>query len=733
MILRVLRWRPRDSSPERDADSLPLAPLAEAASRAPRAAVLAPGALLALACVVQVGVLPAWCFPALGLAAATRALPKRLPRRFGVVVRLVLLAALVSFALHALGAVSAPTLRFALAAVLVLKWAELRASREIAPLLAGGLLLLAIGVLEHQTFAGFALAVSGVMLAMATSSALLKASSSVQTLRMSSEGSSLGGVLREAMVRVAVPALAALPLAALLFAFFPRVPGPLWDLGYTLGLPLSVFADRTEPGLGAAARLAPGRTRPAVAAGKADTPVLVAEFAGYVPPTSRLYWRGPVFYDFAEGAWQLEADWSNRARLMSEGFRSARQFDAQVREKREPIDYRVRVGANGAHWLYALDLPAKLAAESYLTREFQLLSMTPLREESAYSMSAWLDYAAGGALAPALRDRSLAFPTHDLPRLAALGARLRQENGGSTAAIVRAALTHLAQNGFQFGETIDPPTGADAYDRFWFETRHGNAELYAGALALLLRAAGVPTRVVTGYRGGKLMALTDYVVVKRSHAHAWLEAWDEARGWSRVDPSDVVAPERFAGDAAKATKPLPATPPAAAASAPPGPTAPTARPQPAPAPASADGDDPLAGFVARWIVHLDGWRQSELARRAGGVVGAADWIVLLVLLGGGIALLALARGVWLRWSDWRRVPRPERAFLAACAALARHELARAPGECVSRYAERVAALWPDMAAPVRNAASAWLDWRYGENADAAAVVHTSRILQRACR
>lgn len=690
-----------------------------ATTAAPRAGIVVAGLLLALACLAQIGVLPAWCLAALALAAATRALPRRLPRRFAAAVRLALLAAAVALAWHALDGASAAALRFVLAVVLALKWAELRASRELAPVLAGGLLLLAIGLLERQSLPGFALAVLGVVLAMAASAA--------PTQRRAKR---LRAGMRLALAAARRPTLAALPLAALLFAFFPRVPGPLWDLGYTLGLPLSVFADRSEPGLGAASRLAPGRTRPAVAAGKDDAPVLVAEFAGYVPPTSQLYWRGPVFYDFDGGAWRLEADWSNRARLMGEGFRGARQFDAQVREKRQPIDYRVRVGANGAYWLYGLDLPAKLAAESYLTREFQLLSMTPLREESAYSMSAWLDYAAGAALAPALRARALAVPAGDLPRLAALGARLRRENADAPGAIVRAALAHLAQDGFRFADAAGAPGGADAYDRFWFDGRRGDAELYAGALALLLRAAGVPTRVVTGYRGGKLMALTDYVVVKRSHAHAWLEAWDDARGWSRVDPSDVVAPERFGGDAAKATKPSPPVQAVSAAAVPPAAPAPRARAA-ATAPVAA-ADNPWAAFAGRWIVHLDGWRQIELARRAGGA-GTADWIVLLVLLGGGIALLALARGAWLRWQDWRRVPKPERAFRAACAALARHELARAPGECASRYAGRVAALWPEMAEPVRDAAAAWIDWRYGTRPDAGAVVRTSRILERACR
>lgn len=63
----------------------------------------------------------------------------------------------------------------------------------------------------------------------------------------------------------------------------------------------------------------------------------------------------------------------------------------------------------------------------------------------------------------------------------------------------------------------------------------------AGAYVFLMRAAGVPARLVTGYRGGKLMALTSYVVVKRSHAYAWVEVWDDQAGWRRVDPADIIS------------------------------------------------------------------------------------------------------------------------------------------------------------------------------------------------
>jgi hypothetical protein len=60
-----------------------------------------------------------------------------------------------------------------------------------------------------------------------------------------------------------------------------------------------------------------------------------------------------------------------------------------------------------------------------------------------------------------------------------------------------------------------------------------------------MRAAGIPARVVTGYQGGELNPVDDYLVVAQSDAHAWSEVWLEGRGWVRVDPTAAVAPERI--------------------------------------------------------------------------------------------------------------------------------------------------------------------------------------------
>jgi hypothetical protein len=85
----------------------------------------------------------------------------------------------------------------------------------------------------------------------------------------------------------------------------------------------------------------------------------------------------------------------------------------------------------------------------------------------------------------------------------------------------------------------------NSIDDFLFNTRRGFCGHFASAFAMLMRAGGVPARVVTGYQGGEWNPIGGYLLIRRSDAHAWVEIWEDGRGWVRVDPTAVVAPERL--------------------------------------------------------------------------------------------------------------------------------------------------------------------------------------------
>jgi hypothetical protein len=270
--------------------------------------------------------------------------------------------------------------------------------------------------------------------------------------------------------------------------------------------------------------------------------------------------------------------------------------------------------------------------------------------------------------------------------------------------------------------------GPDALDAFWFDAREGNADLYAGAFVFLMRAAGLPARLVTGYRGGKLMALTDYVIVKKNHAHAWTEVWDETRGWRRIDPADLIAPERFAS-AAKAAQPKPAAAPkppqAAARRTPPHPESQKENAAPARGTAAAiEANEALPGlndFFARWVFRLDGEMQQsllaglgdKLGEKFGGALGGKfAWVWLLI--GAAISsALVFALGQWLAWRrEARRLPAPQRHWNRLCRLLARRGLPRQAWECPESFARRVAAARPLWAEAMTALANAYTDWRY---------------------
>ena len=90
-----------------------------------------------------------------------------------------------------------------------------------------------------------------------------------------------------------------------------------------------------------------------------------------------------------------------------------------------------------------------------------------------------------------------------------------------------------------------PPVGFNATDDFLFETRLGFCQHFSSAYAVFMRAAGVPTRVVTGYVGGHCNKIGEYWLLKGKDAHAWTEIWLDGRGWVRVDPTAAIAPENI--------------------------------------------------------------------------------------------------------------------------------------------------------------------------------------------
>jgi len=463
--------------------------------------------------------------------------------------------------------------------------------------------------------------------------------------------------------------LQAAPFMLILFLLFPRVQGPLW------GLPRDAYSGLT----GLSDTMAPGAIEHLAQSGAIAFRV---KFDGAAPPQREMYWRGPVLTHIDGRTWRPIpfARATEPAYLPVAGTPS--------------YAYTVTLEPHNQPWLFALELPETLPPDAFHTSDFQLHAQRPVRERLRYELrsrpQAVQDEESGAVLAAALR-----LPAGLNPRTVALGAGWRAD-GGSAQQRVQRAIDFLRDSPLVY--TLRPPLmSAHVADEFLFDHRRGFCEHFAASFAVLMRAAGVPARVVTGYQGGERNPVDATWVIRQSDAHAWTEVWLAERGWVRVDPTAAAAPARIEDGLAAAVPvgdPLPFL--------------------------AAPGLDWLRALRFRWWAINNSWnqwvlgfdpeRQIELLRRLG--MASPDWRQMTAWLAGlsGLALLALAAMLL-----WRR-PRPDpaqRQWLRLARRLEKRGLPRRPWEGPQDYANRVAQELPAAADDMRAIAALYAGLRYG--------------------
>ncbi len=310
--------------------------------------------------------------------------------------------------------------------------------------------------------------------------------------------------------------LMSIPLMLILFILVPRVPGPLWGL----------TNDQRGGITGLSDNMSPGKISNLI---RSNEVAFRVDFDGRVPAQNQLYWRGPVMALFSGFRWSQVPR------------KPLGQFSLTVSEP--AISYTVTLEPNGEHWLLALDVPTRLVADSVLTTDFQLTSKNKVNDLRRYRTESRLAYQFGMDESEDYLKLTLSYPQEFNPKTIALGKSLARQHGDSMD-IVDAVLSMFRNEAFFY--TLNPPLlGNNLVDDFLFDSRSGFCEHFAGSFALLMRAAGVPARIVTGYQGGEFNRVGDYMIVRQSDAHAWTEVWIEDRGWIRVDPTAAVSPDRI--------------------------------------------------------------------------------------------------------------------------------------------------------------------------------------------
>ncbi|WP_198683223.1 transglutaminase TgpA family protein [Peristeroidobacter agariperforans] len=322
--------------------------------------------------------------------------------------------------------------------------------------------------------------------------------------------------LREAATTTAKMFLQALPLAALLFLFFPRLPGQFWAVP---------ARERSITGL--SEEMTPGDVSDLSVSGAV---AFRAKFEGDPPPPRERYWRGPVMHMFDGRTWR---------------YGGASLTPQQVASSGSSYRYRISLEPQQRNWIFGLDMATGWdPRRAYRAEDFQLHArQQQISVLTSFDLESSPTYVTTGELRDDLRRLDTYIPRNRNRRTIELARQMR-DRAGSDEAFIQSVLTKFGSEEYYY--TLQPPAlDLNAVDDFLFNSRRGFCEHFASAFTTMARSVGIPARVVTGYQGGEFNPMSGYLVVRQSDAHAWSEVWLEGRGWQRIDPTAAIAPERI--------------------------------------------------------------------------------------------------------------------------------------------------------------------------------------------
>ena len=478
----------------------------------------------------------------------------------------------------------------------------------------------------------------------------------------------------------------ALPLMVVLFVLFPRI-SPLWTVPMPTEMAKTGVSDSMSPG-------------DFVSLAQSDELVFKATFDAEPPSFSQLYWRGLVLTEFDGRTWTQNEPLLRRSvwryRQAEPGWVNDIEYLGATQS------YDIILQPSQQNWMFSLAMPELSTDRDFvILRDFRMASIKPIRQKLRYKLTSHLDYRIDRQLNDFWTYRYTRLPEDGNPQSRQL-ARQMQAAATDNGDYINDVLRMFNQQGFVY--TLKPPgLGANSIDDFLLRTRRGFCEHYAGAFTFMMRAAGIPARVVVGYQGGEYNPNGNFVSVRQFDAHAWTEVWLADRGWVRVDPTSAVAPDRVERGLEAAVEQE----------------------------ETFLADSPLSLFHFRqllWLTELrlqidaighywDTWVVGytpemqmgllsryfdDLDKKRLGTIMLTTFFSLL----GIIAIFLLARR-----SHSTRLP-AEGEYFKFCRAMEKFGLARLTGEGPLDYAERIKMERPEMAAEVDKVTSAFIDANY---------------------
>lgn len=502
--------------------------------------------------------------------------------------------------------------------------------------------------------------------------------------------------LRQALVLI----LQAAPLALLLFLLFPRPSGPLWGASQHHGQASTGLSDSMSPG--DFSKLA-----------ESNEVVMRVEFEGDAPSPADMYWRGPTFGHFDGRTWQ-----ALRPAILAE----LPQPEILLAPRSPAFHYTITREPGAHRWLLGMETTTQLPAlphdSSAMMPTLDVVAGSPLTERARYRMRAHPTARSGHNETSRTLAPWLQLPAGYNPRTQGLAAQWRAQLGDDTDRLVQQTLAWIHREPFAY--TLEPQKlGQHSIDEFLFDTRAGFCEHYSSAFVFLMRAMGIPARVVTGYQGADAHE-NGYWIVRQANAHAWAEVWYPDQGWQRIDPTSAVAPQRIQQGSLQSLR------------------------------AGADAQDDTLRQAAsdwkqRWTLNLDAithrWNvwllsydrgnQRKLLEKLG--LEHVGWRALIGLLAAGLAItLAVIALFTLR----ARLPRDpvERIFDEFCQRLAVIGADRMPHETANQFLYRIERLLDaDSAALAYDIVATYNRLRYDLGSHSAGLLAEFNALVRAFR
>lgn len=323
--------------------------------------------------------------------------------------------------------------------------------------------------------------------------------------------------MKEALKVAGAITAKAIPLTLVLFFLFPRIDGNIFGITPRRSAS-SGFSDTLSPG--SVSQLA-----------QSSVPVFRASFSSGTPAPQLRYFRGITFQKFDGRSWKT----GEKPAIAPGGIGA-----------RSAITYRITYETKQVDRLFPLDMPLSIPKGAILNGDFTIPTPKSGIKDTPYEFTSGLSYNTGNLYQ--WERVFLTLPERGNVEARALASSFRNTSG-STREVVNKALDYFANQDFKY-TLSPPPLETNPIDTFLFETRRGYCEHFASAFTFLMRAAGIPARVVGGYLGGSVNPFGDYLIVRQSDAHAWCEVWLKNQGWVRIDPTSVVAPERVEQGAA---------------------------------------------------------------------------------------------------------------------------------------------------------------------------------------